>query len=98
MIIDTEKQLTREHAAALLAKVAEVLMVMESKPQPTETGQGDNGYWSAKRLAEYLDVPESWVYEQARLGKLPCEKLGRYVRFRLADVEAALTRINGGKA
>jgi excisionase family DNA binding protein len=48
-------------------------------------------------LAKHLKVPESWVYEQARQGKLPCEKLGHYVRFRLADVEAALAKTNEDK-
>jgi excisionase family DNA binding protein len=42
---------------------------------------------TAKQLAEHLAVPESWVREQARIGKLPSIKLGHYVRFRLDDIE-----------
>ena len=42
----------------------------------------------AKETAERLGVPESWVRESARSGAMPCVKLGRYVRFDLADVEA----------
>ena len=41
----------------------------------------------AKEVAERLDVPESWVRESAP-GAMPCVKLGRYVRFDLADVKA----------
>ena len=32
-------------------------------------------------------VPVSWVRESARSGAIPCVRLGRYVRFDLADVE-----------
>jgi excisionase family DNA binding protein len=42
---------------------------------------------NAKQLAEHLAVPESWVYEQARIGELPSIKVGHYVRFRLDDVK-----------
>lgn len=41
----------------------------------------------AKEIAEKLGVPESWVRESARSGAIPCVRLGRYVRFDLADVE-----------
>ena len=42
----------------------------------------------AKEIAERLGVPETWVRESARSGAIPCVRLGRYVRFDLADVEA----------
>ena len=41
----------------------------------------------AKAIAERLGVPESWVRESARSGAIPHVRLGRYVRFDLADVE-----------
>ena len=44
----------------------------------------------AKEVADRLGVPESWVRESARSGAIPCVRLGRYVRFDLADVEAWL--------
>jgi excisionase family DNA binding protein len=44
----------------------------------------------AKAVAERLGVPESWVRESARSGAIPHVRLGRYVRFDLADVEAWL--------
>jgi excisionase family DNA binding protein len=44
----------------------------------------------AKAVAERLGVPESWVRESARAGAIPHVRLGRYVRFDLADVEAWL--------
>jgi excisionase family DNA binding protein len=44
----------------------------------------------AQAVAERLGVPVSWVREQVRSGAMPCVRLGRYVRFDLADVEAWL--------
>jgi excisionase family DNA binding protein len=42
----------------------------------------------AVEVADRLGVPVSWVRESARSGAIPCVRLGRYVRFDLADVEA----------
>ena len=49
----------------------------------------DNGarLLTAEELASRWQVPVSQVYRLARAGKLPVVRLGRYVRFRLADVE-----------
>jgi excisionase family DNA binding protein len=41
----------------------------------------------AKAIAERLGVPETWVRESVRSGAIPHVRLGRYVRFDLADVE-----------
>jgi excisionase family DNA binding protein len=40
-------------------------------------------------LAETLHVKPSWVYGKAERGELPCVHVGRYLRFRLADVMAS---------
>lgn len=45
---------------------------------------------TAEQVAEILGVPASWIYEQARKGRIPHIKLGRYVRFRHSAVEAWL--------
>ena len=37
---------------------------------------------TAAEVASILSVPKSWVYEQARSGRLPTVCLGRYKRFR----------------
>ena len=44
----------------------------------------------AVEVVDRLSVPVSWVRESARSGATPCVRLGRYVRFDLADVEAWL--------
>jgi excisionase family DNA binding protein len=49
----------------------------------------------AKQLSKILNVPESWIRVKARTGGLPRLKLGHYVRFRLEDVTAYLSRATG---
>lgn len=44
----------------------------------------------APELAEYLAVPLTWVWSSARTGRIPCLRVGRYVRFDLDAVLAAL--------
>lgn len=45
---------------------------------------------TAVEVAERLSVPESWVREATRSGAMPHVELGRYRRYRAADVEAWL--------
>ncbi len=45
---------------------------------------------TADEVAERLNVPVSWVRESTRSGAMPHVRLGRYVRFELAEVEAWL--------
>lgn len=45
---------------------------------------------AAKAIAERLGVPESWVRTEERAGRIPSVRLGKYVRFKLSDVERAL--------
>lgn len=45
---------------------------------------------TAAEVAELLSVPVSWVREATRSGAIPHVRLGRYVRYREADVLAWL--------
>jgi excisionase family DNA binding protein len=50
---------------------------------------------TARDVAELLNVPVSWVYERTRersAGRIPGFRLGKYWRFREADVLAWLER------
>lgn len=42
----------------------------------------------ADEVAERLSVPKSWVYAEARAGRLPHVVIGRYRRFRPAALDA----------
>jgi excisionase family DNA binding protein len=46
----------------------------------------------ADQAAATLNVPASWCMAEARAGRLPHIKVGRYVRFRRDDLEAWLER------
>lgn len=41
-------------------------------------------------VAELLGVPISFVYEKASRGELPAHRVGRYLRFRVSEIEAWL--------
>ena len=45
----------------------------------------DAGY-----VAGLLGIPRKSVLQYAREGKLPCVRIGRHVRFVIADVQAAI--------
>lgn len=50
----------------------------------------------AKQAGELLGVPPSWLLRQAREDKVPHVRLGKYVRFDSADLEAWLPTIKRG--
>ena len=45
---------------------------------------------TAKQVAELLAVPESWVREATREGRIPHLRLGRYRRYQPAAIDAWL--------
>jgi len=50
-------------------------------------------------VAELLRVPTSWVYERTRrrgMDRLPHIKIGKYLRFRLREVESYLENLRRG--
>jgi excisionase family DNA binding protein len=51
---------------------------------------------TAEELAERLGVPAKWPLAQARAGHIPHVKLGRYVRFDAADVDAWVESLKAG--
>ncbi|WP_296604580.1 helix-turn-helix domain-containing protein [Nocardioides sp.] len=50
----------------------------------------------AEDVGARLSVPATWVYAAARRGLIPSVQVGRYVRFRSADIEAWIAQ--GGSA
>ena len=39
-----------------------------------------------KEMAEKLAVPVSWLYERTRNNKIPCIRVGKYLRFQETEV------------
>ena len=54
---------------------------------------------TAEQIAERLKIPQTWIEEATRQGRLPCHEFGRYKRYSLAAViEAArLERRDGAR-
>ncbi len=48
---------------------------------------------TAAQVAQLLEVPTSWVYEQSRRGTIPTVTLGRYRRYRRDAIEAWLEEL-----
>ena len=46
-----------------------------------------NALLTAAEVAELLSVPKSWVYAEARAGRLPHIRIGRYRRFSPQSIE-----------
>ena len=63
----------------------------KASEQDTKTGSQPN-LVTAGALAKHLNLPESWVRTEERLGQIPSVRLGKYVRFRLSDVERSLAQ------
>jgi excisionase family DNA binding protein len=50
-------------------------------------------------VAEFLRVPASWVYERTRRrgkDRLPHVKVGKYLRFRLSDLQSYIEALRRG--
>lgn len=48
---------------------------------------------TVEEVAERLGVTKDWVWAQARAGRIPHVRLGRYRRFREEAIEAWLQRL-----
>jgi hypothetical protein len=81
----------REQIPALIVALAARLLEPTPAPAPTTAGP----LLDASQIADNLGVPKSWVREQSRLGHIPVVRLGRYCRYRLADVEVAIASRDG---
>ena len=58
----------------------------------------DERLLTAREVAELLAVPESWVREATRAGRIPYLTLGRYRRYSRPAIEAWLAAQHGGPA
>ncbi len=53
---------------------------------------------TAEEIAERLGMKTQWVWAEARAGRIPHVRLGRYRRFRESSVEAWLRNLEGDSA
>jgi excisionase family DNA binding protein len=64
-------------------------LIREEIQAANQNGQGESKLLTPEELADRLQVPRSWVYEQSRQGNIPTHRLGRYIRFHLSEVLAS---------
>ena len=67
-------------------------LLAEASPKPP-MGNQPIALLDAKQMAARLDVAESWLRDAARAGRIPCVRVGRYMRFDPSAVLHALNRI-----
>jgi excisionase family DNA binding protein len=90
----------QQHSITAVAQTTEQWPATVTLPAPTTSV-----LLTPEQLAEKLAVPPSWIREKTRerarirdSDPLPVVRLGRYVRFRLTDVEAWLARQTTGRS
>ncbi|OGP65386.1 MAG: hypothetical protein A3K22_04510 [Deltaproteobacteria bacterium RBG_16_42_7] len=47
----------------------------------------DDTIYTVKTLAEYIGVSSQWVYERVHLKEIPYIKMGKFPRFKKADID-----------
>jgi len=70
-------------------------LLAESAPELDKASQARGSaenLVSAGDLAVHLNLPESWVRNEERLGRIPSVRLGKYIRFRVSEVERTLVQ------
>jgi excisionase family DNA binding protein len=72
----------------------EVRRIVREEIAASNRNGHDSPLLTPEQLAEKLSVPRSWVYEQSRQGNIPTHRLGKYLRFNLAEVMSH--KRNGG--
>jgi hypothetical protein len=94
-IPDWARQIPVEQIPSVIVYLAARLLAERDVHNPDhDSGNGRRAdkLLNASELAERLNLPETWVRNQERLGRIPSIRAGKYVRFRLGDVERALSK------
>ena len=67
----------------------QIRAVVREEMQASNANRDSHELLEPEELAARLKVPLSWVYEQSRQGKIPTHRIGRYLRFDVAEVLAS---------
>jgi excisionase family DNA binding protein len=93
-IVEWASRITLDQIPGLLLVLASRWLIettAKANEQDTMAGSPPN-LVTAGELAKHLNLPESWVRTEERLGRIPSVRLGKYVRFRVSDVEKAIAQ------
>ena len=94
-----ESMSERPHAASYEAEDYSESNVFRRKHNGATGGRDNEKLLTIQQVADLLHVPVSWVYGRTRkrsIERLPGIRLGKYWRFREADLEAWIDRQRGG--
>ena len=69
---------------------------MDTKSTPPRTEEEANPLLTEKQVAAYLNITTRHLYSWRMAGFIPHFKIGRAIRFRRPEVEAALERMRVG--
>lgn len=87
------RSIPTEEIPAALAKLAALQSALAARllvEQTSNESSRAEPLVDAKEMARLLNCHESWVRSAARQGRIPFVAVGRYPRFRAADVQAAI--------
>jgi excisionase family DNA binding protein len=93
-VVEWAKRIPVAQIPAVLAFLA-ARLITEGRTGRDNEGNGASAAESEKlltagELAGRLNLPESWVRNEERAGRIPGIRAGKYVRFKLSDVERSL--------
>jgi excisionase family DNA binding protein len=90
-VVEWARRIPVDQIPAVLAFLTARLLGESGTCRNGESASSADNLLTASELAGRLKVPESWVRAEGRARKIPSFRLGRYIRFRLSDVERALS-------
>jgi excisionase family DNA binding protein len=62
-------------------------MTLQEQPSPQGQEQQRTPLLSVADVASWLNVSQSYIYELANTGLIPCGKIGKVIRFEQSDIE-----------
>ena len=93
-VLDWARRIPLDQISSVLTFLAARLLaedyVARHEDRHNSEAQESKALLTAGELAERLNLPESWIRNEERLGRIPSIRAGKYVRFRLNDIELAL--------
>jgi excisionase family DNA binding protein len=93
-VVEWARRIPLDQIPCLLAFLAARLLAERSSGRSCEhsleRARDAENLLTAGELAERLNLAESWVRTEERAGRIPSFRLGRYVRFRLNDIQRSL--------
>jgi excisionase family DNA binding protein len=100
-VAELAKRIPVRHIPRLLVYLSARLLTEDTGPEnypgKLQEGLQTARLLTARELAHHLNLPESWIRDQQRSGRIPSIRAGKYVRFNLTEVQRALAQNRAGE-